>query len=680
MKSMFNTRIFIQLAVLLTILSSSFATIGAPSSLRRLVESAIVEFYDPYDGSDNSKPTIGDGNQSFSGQQIENHSKNGFISDLSLLTKKLPGVVSAGDLDARLYVRGGDSDESIFILDGHIIKTPYFWNGKSSLINPLLIETLNFYATAFPAKYPGVLSGIFDITHRKGNVEKLHMELDQSLTDVQLLIEGPSKLNEHSFVASIRSTYYDYLIKTSDTILPHLDSSSFKFNFNLSNGHELSLNLSHYFDALKISQLQFNQGSDGSHLSASSRKMGLLNLDSNWGESLKTHAKLGYEYSNFQWEVTNGSTTSGTNSFSNPIFVALDMETNIFDAHEIEMGIYARNENISYDEENLNQAPNFDYPGSTTQSTSQNYSITYPYAGVYIQDEFPLMNDVILNGGIRYSTVPNSSLSQQTLVQPRLSIKLLNEKKNIALALSWGQYGSFKNPVFNEQLADVTPEKATHYNISLENKIDSFWRAKADLFLKSYSDRVTSLYDTNTGVLTGYDNSTIGESKGFEFFVERKNATDWNTVISYSLSYARYKESGSSWIYSDHDQRHTLNWMGDIHLGSEWKIVGNWTLSTGKPYTNVLSASYDSGRSGYIPTKESTNSSRLPDYNNLTLSIEYSHPLWPFNHFMGSTYIGVQNAFNNNNIYGYYWSEDYSSKSEIKMLPILPFIGMKVIF
>jgi outer membrane receptor protein involved in Fe transport len=85
--------------------------------------------------------------------------------DLLRIVNQLPGQASVG-VSAESHIRGGDSDEVVYRLDGVQIIAPFHlgdFHGLFSSINPGLVDTINVYSSGFPVALGARLSGIIDM-------------------------------------------------------------------------------------------------------------------------------------------------------------------------------------------------------------------------------------------------------------------------------------------------------------------------------------------------------------------------------------------------------------------------------------------------------------------------------------------------------------------------------------
>ena len=89
------------------------------------------------------------------------------------LIKTLPGVVSANELSSSYSVRGGNYDENlVYVNDCVVYRTLLVRSGQQeglSIINPDMVESIQFSAGGFDAVYGDKLSSVLDIKYRKPN-------------------------------------------------------------------------------------------------------------------------------------------------------------------------------------------------------------------------------------------------------------------------------------------------------------------------------------------------------------------------------------------------------------------------------------------------------------------------------------------------------------------------------
>ena len=99
--------------------------------------------------------------------------------DVLKTIQKLPGVQTDADGMSSIYVRGGDYDQNYITLDGSALYNAEHVKGFVSAINPDVVQHVNFYRGAFPARYGSRLSSVIDVGIAQGGghhrLDKLHM-------------------------------------------------------------------------------------------------------------------------------------------------------------------------------------------------------------------------------------------------------------------------------------------------------------------------------------------------------------------------------------------------------------------------------------------------------------------------------------------------------------------------
>jgi hypothetical protein len=94
-------------------------------------------------------------------------------ADVMRSIQALPGVVASSDFSTKIYVRGGASDQNLFLLDNGIVYSPTHFFGLFStfLVEP--IDDVKFYKSGFPAEYGNRLSSVAAISSRQGGNDTL---------------------------------------------------------------------------------------------------------------------------------------------------------------------------------------------------------------------------------------------------------------------------------------------------------------------------------------------------------------------------------------------------------------------------------------------------------------------------------------------------------------------------
>ena len=133
--------------------------------------------------------------------------------DILKTLQLLPGIQSAGEGNAGIYVRGGGPDQNLILLDNAVVYNTGHLFGFFSVFNADAIKNTTLIKGGMPANYGGRLSSVVDISMKEGNMKKYQFEGGIGLISSRLTIQGPLKKDKASFIISGRRTYIDLLMK-----------------------------------------------------------------------------------------------------------------------------------------------------------------------------------------------------------------------------------------------------------------------------------------------------------------------------------------------------------------------------------------------------------------------------------------------------------------------------------
>ncbi len=131
----------------------------------------------------------------------------------------MPGVSSVGEFGAGINVRGGSSDQNLFLMEGTPIFNSSHVFGLISVVNPDAVTNVSLFKGYIPQNYGERVSSVMDIQLKEGNFKKVHANGGIGLLDSRLMVEGPIIEDKASIIISARSSYSDWLLKQ----MPDLD-------------------------------------------------------------------------------------------------------------------------------------------------------------------------------------------------------------------------------------------------------------------------------------------------------------------------------------------------------------------------------------------------------------------------------------------------------------------------
>ena len=153
----------------------------------------------------------------------------------------IPGINLQSEGSIFFYVRGGNKDQNLILIDDAPIYNPTHMLGLFSSIVHDAVNSIDVYKSDFPLAKGGRLSSVIDIKTKEGNKNKFSAWGNLGLVSTQLGIEGPFKKNESSYILSGRLSRIKWLFKQK---FPSLEKFQFhditgKINFKLNPSNKL---------------------------------------------------------------------------------------------------------------------------------------------------------------------------------------------------------------------------------------------------------------------------------------------------------------------------------------------------------------------------------------------------------------------------------------------------------
>jgi len=172
------------------------------------------------------------------------HSMTGFAGNVDIIKalQSVPGISSFGDGSALYYVRGGNSDQNLLLIDEAPIYNPAHLFGFFSALSPNAIKDVKTYKSGFPASYGGRLSSVIDIRARDGNFRAISFTGNAGIFTSDITLEGPLAKDKSSFIMSARRSNLSWITrqisKSSDLSIAFYDLN-LKLNLRLSSKDRL---------------------------------------------------------------------------------------------------------------------------------------------------------------------------------------------------------------------------------------------------------------------------------------------------------------------------------------------------------------------------------------------------------------------------------------------------------
>ncbi len=129
--------------------------------------------------------------------------------DIVKILQTLPGVSQGVEGFTGLYVHGGDNDQNLFLYNGLPLYHVSHIGGIFSSFNVSTIRNIDFFKSAFPARFGGRISSITDISMMSPDFRKYTGKFTVGLLAANGYISGPIVKDKLAFSAAIRRSWID---------------------------------------------------------------------------------------------------------------------------------------------------------------------------------------------------------------------------------------------------------------------------------------------------------------------------------------------------------------------------------------------------------------------------------------------------------------------------------------
>ena len=599
-------------------------------------------------------------------QEIERHPR-GVETDIFRSLQYLPGVQAVGDVSARYYVRGGASNQNLVLLDGVPIYNPFHALGIFSIIDPEIINSMEFFKSGFPAEDGGRLSSVLKVFTKEGNRFNYGGKASLSMLTYKGLVEGP--IPNGSFVVSGRKSHSKKILKK------FLNNKNAPFDF-----YDFSFRVNYQNIDPKFvddSKFTFHGFFSRDNLASSDP----YTEDYKWTNNIlgfkrfqiydsPLHSEMSIAVSNFDAEVN--PKLSDSRAMKNSVEDAsMRMDfAYIYDSQD-ELNVGAGFKTVKTSLLWLNRR------GVFTEYSKFGANIS-----LYAKYKFLRFKNFGLDAGLRYNFI---SLNDQGnfRAEPRINLtyRIIPE---IAFKASWGLYEQGITTITDENdvvsLFEpwfITPDnlksaRSIHYNAGLDFNFANWVEFSTEGYYKSMTNLPVVNLDkkliTEPDFIPGE-----GESYGAEFLL-KFITNSYTLTSSYSVSWA-YQEVNNEKFFPRYDSRHNFKTLLEINFGNGWLGGITWNFHTGHPFTPT-SGYYDKLFLDDVTNLEllesyypftllgQRNIHRLPDYHRLDLTLSKRFTIY-FLKFTAD--LSVLNVYDRKNLF--YFERDTGDK--VNMLPFL---------
>ena len=518
-------------------------------------------------------------------------------SDVIKVIQLMPGVQKGGEGGTGMYVRGGDVDQNLVILDEAPLYNIGHLFGFFSVFNQDAIKDITLYKGAFPANYGGRLSSIVDIRMNDGNVNEFHGKGGFGLLSSRLMLEGPIKKNKGSFMIAGRRTYIDQIFKRIGSFLPYyFYDINAKMNYKINNNNHLYISSYIGNDLLSFDQSAVEENA----LFNFGFTLGNITGTVRWNQVVNDRLFANYSliHTNFDYNINSEYDNQNElyiSSAINDYGGKADWEFHKNQNHTFKYGAMSIFHQFR---------PNIvNSQGEVTEyvESDKGEILGTLESGVYFQNIYrPDSSRWEFRSGIRISAA-NVKEKNYSGLEPRFSTKYnINSNSNLKVSYSlMRQYMHLVSsstvalptdlwyPVTNSVKPQTSHQVAAGYSyfsqkIKTQFSIESYYKFMQNL--TEYKEGANLLFNAE------FENELLqgnGKGYGLEFLAKRDQGR-WNGWIGYSLSWSQrlFDELNNGLSYwAKYDRRHSFSIVQNFKITNMWRFGSVWVFSNGSRFT-----------------------------------------------------------------------------------------------
>ncbi|MCH2044134.1 MAG: TonB-dependent receptor [Saprospiraceae bacterium] len=592
--------------------------------------------------------------------------------DILKTIQLLPGVSANSEGSSGFFVRGGDADQNLILLDDAPVYNASHLLGFFSVFNSDALKDVKLYKGGMPSKYGGRVSSVLDIRMKNGNMKKWEVSGGVGLISSRITAEGPLKKDKGSIIISGRRTYLDLVAKPflsdnfSDLQLYFYDINA-KANYKF--GTKDRIYISGYFgrDVFGTGNLGFDWGnatatarwnhlfSDQLFLNTtfvfSDYRYGFgVDVGGNAVElssgiqdyNLKQHY---YWYPNpkntvkFGWEATYHILQENN-------FAIDDVDQVTTPSHKaLETGVYIGNEQKIVD-----------------KKFSAEYGVrlsSFSNIGAFEEKVYDEENQVIqtntYNSGEFYKTyfAVEPRVNMTYVFSPQNSLKASYTRNYQFLHLLSNSTSGTPTDLWIPSTPLVKPQIVDQVALGyFQNFGNNAYEFSVETYYKQLYNQV-DFEDGGSALANTEIESDLafgkGRAYGVEFFLKKKRGkfTGW---LSYTLAKSERQFdaiNNGNWFSARQDRTHDISLVAMYQISKRLNISASFIYYTGDAVTYPVGKYTVDGAS--VNLYGERNAERMPDYHRLDLGLTYI--VKDGDRFYSDLSFSIYNAYNRKNAY-----------------------------
>ncbi|HTQ06857.1 MAG TPA: TonB-dependent receptor [Polyangiaceae bacterium] len=626
--------------------------------------------------------------------------------DVAKVVENLPGVARSTVGSGAIVVWGAGAQDTRVYVDGVHIPVLYHEGGYRSVIHSDLVRSVELQPGGYGASYGRGLGGLITVGLKPLEEPGYHGSVQVDAIDSSASLRGSLNDKFHFGVAA-RKSYLDWVLArvTSEDVgdfvpIPKYWDAQARVSYTPDEDTSLELGTLFSYDTI-----DHNLGSSDPADIKREAKMTRFSryylhyVKKQGGDTTSIVPYVGFDetrvrdiFGTVPAELDNRTTVYGLRASytTNPVpWIAFSAGIDL----EAAVSSLTRNGSVTTppregDLHVFGQLPQ-------DQDNFDNWKTTTAGLAPYAEADFSLFDDKLhLIPGLRIEPqvvrvsrlAPPESDSppvgferEDTEVDPRFAVRWNVSKRVMAKAA----VGIYHQPPFAEDLSSVFgnpklgPANARQFLVGagyklskpLSFEVTSFYSNSSDLAYRS--PLPTPL--RSQALLQGGD----GRAYGTQFLLRHDLVDRFFGWVSLSIIRSERRDGPTAnWRLFDFDQTFVFTVVGSYDLGAGFDVGSRFRYSSGYPRTPVVGADVDERVDGYFPRFGAQNSIRIPSF--YALDVRGAKHFKFGEQLALELYLDVQNVTNHKNDEEIVYNYDYTKRSYITGMPILPVVGGKL--
>ncbi|GAF03866.1 outer membrane cobalamin receptor protein [Saccharicrinis fermentans DSM 9555 = JCM 21142] len=537
----------------------------------------------------------------------------------------LPGVTSLGMLDAGIYVRGGNSSQNAYLVNGNPVADPQHIAGLLSTFDPYILNHSKFYKSGFPSEYNGYLASYIDMKPMAYLAEAYNAELSLGLlsSSVKLKIK-PDRKKKTLLGVSFRQSYFQLLAeaynrdKESNEQLPSysFNDLTLSYDFSLSERWKLT-----FFSLMTTDHLPMDFGEEFDYGLGWSTFSNSIQLAGELNKRVKAVVSVGYN--RYKSDVAIHSEVNSSNiNKTRQLNLSAQLSQSVTSNFDICYGFKTTMKQYDYNQE--------------VENASENY-FSNNLLHTYTEGRLKMKQSSLLIMGMNATTHLNNGY--QVFLSPRF--KFAYNKYRWSAWMDYSQTLQFEERMnmFTVQspvdiwlpIKDCSPSKSDQLSLGGQLRLSTSTRIHLGVFYK-YLHEVKEFETFNRVDLSESIDKMIsgtGTSKGGELdFIY--NSDKLYARVNYTLSHVKTRfEAINNGVYFDppYDVRHNVLFNTSFKVMNSVRFNLLWTFKSGVTATipTGVAIAKDIGGEGaeFIPIYEERYNYRMPSTHRMDINFEY---------------------------------------------------------